>query len=366
MIGHSRQLATLHTRDGLSRERLEEVLAVLTDLRVIVVGDFFLDKYLVTDPLLSERSVETGLEARQVTQIRCSPGAAGTVTNNLSALGVGQIHAVGVIGDDGEGFELERGLRATGVDTEGLLRSSSRFTPTYTKPMVSESAGERELERLDIKNRSLLEDSNESAVIEQLTNLIDSSIQNPKSKIQNRTAVIVADQVEEHNCGVVTDNVREWICRLAAEDRELIVLADSRARIGLFRNVYIKPNKAESARATSFRSEVGLVTWEAADVANALCQRTAKPVFLTMGEDGMIIATGAGVIHVLAMPASPEVDVVGAGDSVTAGIISALCAGGTPLEAACLGNLCASVTIRKIGETGTASPDELRLALSGE
>src|SRR5881628_2544404 len=138
---------------SLSYERLDYILSRIPDLRIAVIGDFFLDKYLVTDPALSELSVETGLEARQVVEIRRSPGAAGTVTNNLAALGVGGIEALGVIGEGGEGYDLERELRITGVDTTALIRSPRRCTPTYTKPMVAEQAGERELERLDIKNR---------------------------------------------------------------------------------------------------------------------------------------------------------------------------------------------------------------------
>ena len=365
MIGHSRALDALHTREGLSTHRLAQILSAIPETRVIVVGDFFLDKYLVTDPLLSERSVETALEARQVTEVRCSPGAAGTVTSNLAALGVGEIHAVGVIGDDGEGFELERGLRATGVDTAGLMRSPTRFTPTYMKPMVAESAGERELERLDIKNRAPLDSAAESAIIRTLDDTL-TGIEKRKTKNESPFAVIIADQVEDSNCGVITDMVRERLCHLASQRPDVVVLADSRARIGQFRGVHIKPNKSEAARATAFRSELGLVTWEAADVANSLYQRTGKPVFLTMGEDGMIVATGDSLMHVFAMPAPQEVDIVGAGDSVTAGIICALCAGATPIEAACLGNLCASITIRKIGQTGTASPDELREALNGD
>src|SRR5258706_10742888 len=115
-----------------SRERIQELLWRAPRMRVLVLGDFFLDKYLVTDPALSEVSIETGQEARQVVEVRCSPGAAGTVTNNLSALGIGQIGALGVIGDDGEGYELLKGLERTRVETGSLIRSSERFTPTYT------------------------------------------------------------------------------------------------------------------------------------------------------------------------------------------------------------------------------------------
>src|SRR5438067_5207508 len=104
-----------------SPERVRALLSRAPDTHIFVFGDFFLDKYLVTDPGLSEPSLETGLEARQVVEVRCSPGAAGTVTNNLAALGVGHIGAVSVIGDDGEGFELLKGLQATRVDTVGII-----------------------------------------------------------------------------------------------------------------------------------------------------------------------------------------------------------------------------------------------------
>ena len=85
----------------LTDERLEKIVERLPRLSVAVVGDFFLDKYLDIDGRLTEKSLETGLDAYQVSGVRCSPGAGGTVTNNLSALGVGRIVALTVIGVDG-------------------------------------------------------------------------------------------------------------------------------------------------------------------------------------------------------------------------------------------------------------------------
>jgi bifunctional ADP-heptose synthase (sugar kinase/adenylyltransferase) len=98
------------------------------------VGDFFLDKYLSLDPALSEISLETGLEAYQVVEIRYSPGAAGTVVSNLRAMEV-QVSTLGVIGRDGEGFDLKQGLLKRGVYIDALIETADRFTPTYTKPM---------------------------------------------------------------------------------------------------------------------------------------------------------------------------------------------------------------------------------------
>ncbi len=59
-----------------------------------------------------ETSLETGLPVFNVVRVRAQPGGAGTVVNNLAALGIGQIIPLGFAGDDGEGFELVRALEA--------------------------------------------------------------------------------------------------------------------------------------------------------------------------------------------------------------------------------------------------------------
>lgn len=334
----------------MTRERLNELLARFPTLRIAVLGDFFLDKYLITDPALSELSVETGLEARQVVAVRCSPGAAGTVTNNLSALGAGTIQAVGVVGDDGEGYELRRGLRETGVTTEHLFAARERFTPTYTKPMVQSEGDERELERLDIKNRTPLPQIWEDRIIVGLQTLLEDGLD----------AVILLDQVQERNCGVLTDGVRAALAEIAGGYPSVHFFADSRVRIGEFRGVTIKPNRPEAARALHPLATAEPSRAEAEQIARALAARNGKSVYLTLGEEGMLVCTTESIVHIPALPARGPIDIVGAGDSATAGTVCALCAGASPAEAALVGNLCANVTIHKLGTTGTASPDELR------
>src|SRR5881227_2708429 len=94
----------------LTEARLEHLLARLPHLTVGVLGDLFLDRYLDLDAGLTEPSIETGLDAYQVVGVRSYPGAAGTVINNLAALGVGSILPIAIIGDDGEGCELWQAL----------------------------------------------------------------------------------------------------------------------------------------------------------------------------------------------------------------------------------------------------------------
>src|SRR5882672_735253 len=96
----------------LHAELIERILARLPALRIGVLGDLFLDRYLDIDARLTEPSLETGLDAYQVVRVRSQPGATGTVINNLAALGVGRIVPVGIIGDDGEGYELRQALQA--------------------------------------------------------------------------------------------------------------------------------------------------------------------------------------------------------------------------------------------------------------
>jgi sugar/nucleoside kinase (ribokinase family) len=57
---------------------------------------------------------------------------------------------------------------------------------------------------------------------------------------------------------------------------------------------------------------------------------------------------------------SGQTDIVGAGDSTSAGIACAVMAGATYEQAAAFGNLVASITVQQIGVTGTATPQQVR------
>src|SRR5213083_3660527 len=90
--------------------RFQAITGRYRDLSIAVLGDFCLDRYLEIDPAKREVSLETGLPVHNVVNVRAQPGGAGTILNNLSALGIGAIYPIGFAGDDGEGFELRRAL----------------------------------------------------------------------------------------------------------------------------------------------------------------------------------------------------------------------------------------------------------------
>ena len=138
----------------MTPERLRAITSRYPALRVAVVGDFCLDRYLEIDPLRRETSIETGLPVHNVVRVRAQPGGAGTIVNNLVALGVGRIVPVSFCGDDGEGYELRRELAALpGVELDHFVTTPERRTFTYCKPIVVETGREPvELSRLDSKN----------------------------------------------------------------------------------------------------------------------------------------------------------------------------------------------------------------------
>jgi bifunctional ADP-heptose synthase (sugar kinase/adenylyltransferase) len=319
----------------------------LPRLRVGVLGDLFLDRYLDIDAALTEPSLETGLDAYQVAAVRSHPGAAGTVVNNLEALGVGTVAPFSVIGDDGEGHELRMALAEQGaVDAAGVLCWEGRRTPTYTKPMLCR-AGEapRELNRLDIKNRTRLPRTAEDLVIEALEKDWD-----------RFDALVVLDQVSEADCGVVTARVRHCLAELAGGRPGLFVLADSRGRIGLFRNVSLKPNRRECLAAAGGDDVPAAVA--------RLARQAERPVFCTCGAEGILLADpqrdDATPMRVTGYPAPGPTDPVGAGDSTSAGIACAVAAGATLEQAAAFGCIVASITVQQIGTTGTATPQQVR------
>ena len=89
----------------MTPERFHSLTARYPELCIAVVGDFCLDRYLEIDPLRSETSIETSLPVHNVVRVRAQPGGAGTIVNNLVALGVGRVVPVSFCGDDGEGYE---------------------------------------------------------------------------------------------------------------------------------------------------------------------------------------------------------------------------------------------------------------------
>ena len=283
----------------------------------------------------------------KVDRVRAQPGAAGTVLNNLVALGVKQVLPVGFCGDDGEGYELLRALKETDrVDARHFLKTPERRTFTYCKPLLTApDALPVELSRLDSKNWT--------ATPAFISETLGSTVRSLAGEVD---AVAVMDQVDVPGTGVVTDLVKEALVTLSAK---VPVLADSRSGLSSFPALIFKLNRLELLQmmdlpSLSDRASLGASLREVA-------ARNGQPAFVTLAEDGILGATAGGKLEWRpTLPLRGPIDIVGAGDSVTAALTAAIAAGADLGEAMELAMLAASVTVHQIGTTGTASTAAIR------
>lgn len=334
-------------------DRLTALTARFADLRIAVLGDFFLDKYFEIDPALVETSVETGRHAHQVTAVRHTPGAAGTVVNNLVALGARHIAALGVTGDDGAGWELRRDLAALGCDLAHLHTEPACVTPVYLKPCDRTRPGlAGEHDRYDIKNRRPLPARAGDTLLASLDALLP-----------HLDALIIMDQVPEEGCGVMSPALIAALGERAPRFPNTVFWADSRRRIRLYRHVTVKPNQFELVDEKNPLPGASVPDEVLAAETEAFAAAAGAPVFATAEHRGVRVS-GPDPVTVPPVRIAPPIDPTGAGDSFTAGAVLALAAGATRPEAALVGNLVASVTIRQLGKTGTASPADLIPALA--
>ncbi|HDR52072.1 MAG TPA: hypothetical protein ENN90_10725, partial [Mariniphaga anaerophila] len=102
----------LNMKKGL----LQKIISDIQSVKIAVVGDFCLDAYWFIDESKSEISIETGQLTRPVKQQRYSLGGAGNVTNNLTAMGVKDVRAFGVIGPDPFGTEMVKVMQENGIN----------------------------------------------------------------------------------------------------------------------------------------------------------------------------------------------------------------------------------------------------------
>ena len=316
-----------------------DVLAAAGQVRVLVVGDICLDRWCRYDPSLAEQSRETGIPRCAVVSTSVSPGAGGTVAANLAALGVKRASVLGVSGRDGFGHELRQALSVGGVENDLLIADESNATFTYTK-LINVTTGVEDLPRIDFVNTGPLDAAVEDQVVDRF-----------RSSIAAFDAVVVSDQAETDQGGVVTPIVRSALAEAALAEPSRPFVADSRKRVEHFRHMIATPNESEANEAC--RREFGSVDY------GQLHRKIAGPALvITMGRAGAWLVDGDAPRLFGSCPGAEPVDTCGAGDSLSAGLALALAAGADVEFALRFGIIVAGVTIGKPG-TGSATPSEV-------
>ncbi|HEX9007560.1 MAG TPA: PfkB family carbohydrate kinase, partial [Bacteroidota bacterium] len=314
------------------------------DLRIGVVGDFCLDAYLVLDPRASESSVETGLPTHPVRSQRYSLGGAGNVAANLRAMGVREVPVYGVIGCDPFAKEMCALFDRLGIPRDGLQTQADEWqTHVYVKPLEND----REGNRIDFGNYNVLHPDTAGALLQSL-----------ERALPGLQAVIINEQVLQ---GLHTPAFRSALRELIRRHPAALFIADARHFSDEFDGAVRKINLREAARLAGVAGDGSEALSASAirRIAQGLFERWQKQVFISLGEYGCVLHGSEGVQEVPGLLLTGPIDPVGAGDSLLAGIAAGLAAGASALDAAELGTFVAGVTLQKLFQTGTASPEEI-------
>lgn len=329
----------------LSKERLKQLLANADHAKIGLIGDLCLDMYWLADMKKSELSRETPHYPLPVVEERYAPGGAGNAACNIAALKPGVLKVIGLVGEDWRGDLLIKALAERGIGGETIVRDVSVTTNAYIKPLrrgISDVTYEDP--RLDFENYAPIAETAEQKVLAALD-----------AAAPELDVICVSDQMQ---FGCITPAIRARLSELGAAGK--IVIVDSRYRAADYKNVTVKPNEVEAVRAFADGSPRDLR--DLSELTAAISLKNDRLTLTTLGDQGCFVAENGAVVRIPACPVEPPIDFCGAGDTFLAGFGTMLAGGASPTEAAKVANLCAAVTIKKLGTTGTASREEVLVA----
>jgi D-beta-D-heptose 7-phosphate kinase/D-beta-D-heptose 1-phosphate adenosyltransferase len=293
-------------------------------LKVLVVGDLMLDRYILGD--VDRISPEAPVPVLRHVQRYERPGGAANVAMNLAGVGC-QTLLAGFWGNDTEQRELAAFLDAAKIDTAGMVTTG---LPTISKTRIV--GRQQQLLRLDIESLEKPGAVDQQRLLERVVALVD--------KVH---AVVLSDYAK----GALTPELCEAVIR-AARAKGVPVLADPKTPdFSKYSGAtMVCPNLNELSVATGVAShelDALLVGGEAQRKEHEL-----RFLCVTMSEKGIRVLSDEGAYHSPAR-AREVFDVSGAGDTVIATLAASLAAGLKVESAVELANLAAGIVVGKVG-----------------
>ena len=331
----------------VARGRLLSLLPALEGRRLVVAGDYVLDRFLYGHPKRVSR--EAPVLILRFSKEENLPGGAGNTAANVRSLG-GVPLPVGVVGDDAEGRILLGLLEERGIATGGLAAVPGYGTPTKTRILGGAPHSiKQQIVRYDREDSIPPGSPAAAAVRDRMVHLA-----------RDCDGAILSD----YGYGAIGP---ASVAPLKAALRpDAPVLLDSRhALLGYAGVDAVTPNEEEVEECVGFPLGESVETLERAGAA--LRERIACPnVLVTRGSRGMALFPPSGPPEIIPVHGTDQVaDVTGAGDTVLAVFSLALASGATPLEAALLANFAGGVVVMKMG-TATLTRDELARAIESD
>ena len=311
---------------------LGALLASFKGVRAAVLGDLMLDEYVFGTA--SRISPEAPVMVVRQERTRSVPGGAANVAKNVVALG-GDVHVVGVVGDDEAGRALTEAIRSQDRTAASVIVDRSRVTTKKTR-IVADHA--HQVLRIDSES--------DAPVSEEVSNQLGEAV---RKALEGSRVLVLSD----YRKGALTDRVaREAIA--AARAKNIPVVANPKPKsAGNYRGSQVVTlNRAEASRLLGSDVHDHETALGVAEKARALLG--VEAVIVTLGAAGMVASTPGGDLR--ADPPKVEVsDVAGAGDTVAAAVALARAIGPLGQDAI---QLAAEASARVVRHVGVAVPDE--------
>jgi sugar/nucleoside kinase (ribokinase family) len=292
--------------------------------RVVTLGAHVLD--VLVRPVMQLPAHDA---AAVVDDIRLTvAGTAGAVAVNLARLGA-QVTTVGAVGDDAIGRLVVELLEEEGVEAGQLVRRSDSRSSTSVIPVASDGSHCTWHVRGAI-NRLTLEDVDFDTVA--AADVLHIGGPDALGRFAGDPLV----QILRHARALGVTTTLDLLGPATA-----LTLARLSPILGLIDHA--TPNRGQVSGLTKLDSpRAG---------AAALRERGVGTVYVTMGEDGSLVAGPNGDTHVPALPAD-VVDTTGSGDGYTAGVIAGILLGWEPATAAWLASAVAALVASGLGSDG--------------
>ena len=309
------------------------LLADLSSVRLLIVGDVMLDRYWFGD--VSRISPEAPVPVVKVERCEERPGGAANVARNAAALGA-RVALLSLVGKDEAGESLARLVAEGGIDAS--LHVDEGVSTTVKLRVIGR---QQQLLRIDFENRPSHE-------------VLRAKLKEFAERLPECDAVVFSD----YGKGGLT-HIGEMI-QLARAAGKAVLVDPKGDDYSVYRGAtIITPNRSEMREVVGrWRDEADLERR-----ATELRERLELGALLvTRSEEGMSLFLPDRTIHEKAV-AREVFDVSGAGDTVIATLAVMAAHGADWADAIHVANVAAGVVVGKLG-TAVVTREELATALN--
>jgi D-glycero-beta-D-manno-heptose-7-phosphate kinase len=313
------------------------------DKKILVLGDVMLDKYIWGD--VTRISPEAPVQIVSVTKESYAPGGAANVANNIASLGA-QAFMVGVVGDDSTRDRLIKELLKRNIDVSGLITDQTKRTTRKVRVF----GRNQQLLRFDYEKKGDVEPVTEESIFEFVF-----------KKIDEIDAIAVSDYAK----GTITKHLMDKLIEICNKKNKIIIVDPKPKHRALYKNcTLITPNLKEACEMARLSEDDSAATDDddVENIGKKLLKDLDCNVLITKGERGMSLFEKDGREQHIPTFAKEVYDIVGAGDTVVAGVILALVSGASFEDAAIIANYAAGIKVGKVG-TSTVSAEELKKSI---